>query len=227
MALSVIWMFYKGILRFNYPSHQQFPIQGIDISHHQGEINWNELATEDISFVFIKATEGGDYQDPKFQVNWTNAKSTKLAVGAYHFYRLCKSGTEQANNFIASVPKEEDNLPPAIDLELGGNCQSDKSDEEVIQDIQTYIDKVTAYYGQTPIIYATTEFYERYLNNQFIACPIWIRDIYSSPKLPDNRHWTFWQFANRGHLKGIDGYIDLNAFNGDKTTFQQLIRNGG
>jgi lysozyme len=207
MALSVILMFYKGILRFNYPSHQQFPIQGVDISHHQGDIDWNELTTEDISFIFIKATEGGDYKDPSFQVNWT------------------KSGAEQADNFISSVPKGEGNLPPAIDLELGGNCQSDKSDEEVIRDIQTYIDKVSAYYEQTPIIYATTEFYERYLNNQFIACPIWIRDIYSNPKLPDNRHWTFWQFANRGHLKGINGYIDLNAFNGDKTTFQSLIKN--
>ncbi|MDF7812236.1 GH25 family lysozyme [Hymenobacter sp. YC55] len=224
--MSVIVMFYKGLLRLNYPSYKEFPVQGIDISHHQGDINWDKLTNEKISFVFIKATEGGDYKDPKFQINWVNAKNAGLAVGAYHFYRLCKTGTEQADNFISTVPRNDGNLPPVIDLEFGGNCQTDKTDEIIIQEVQDYTDIVKEYYGQTPIFYVTIEFYEKYLQNRFTDYPIWIRDISTRPELPDRRSWVFWQFANRGHIEGIDGYVDLNVFNGDKIEFLKLIKKG-
>ncbi|UOQ64973.1 glycoside hydrolase family 25 protein [Hymenobacter volaticus] len=226
IIVSVAFMFYQGLLRLNYPSYEQFPIQGIDISHHQGDIDWNELTKDKISFVFIKATEGGDFKDPKFQANWANAKNTNLLVGAYHFYRLCKTGTEQANNFMSTVPKNDKNLPPVIDLELGGNCQTNKTDEQIIQEIQDYINIIKEHYGQAPIIYVTIEFYDKFLQNRFTDYPIWIRDIHSKPELSDKRSWTFWQFANRGHIKGINGYVDFNVFNGDKSKFQELIRKG-
>ena len=60
----------KGYIRFNYPSQKLYSVRGIDISHHQRDINWNLLAQEDIDFIFIKATEGGDFTDPKFKENW-------------------------------------------------------------------------------------------------------------------------------------------------------------
>lgn len=212
-------------MRFNYPSYEDFPVQGIDISHHQGNIDWVKLETENISFVFIKATEGGDFQDPRFYINWENAKKNSHSVGAYHFYRLCKTGIEQANNFIATVPKTS-SLPPVVDLEFGGNCQTNYSQDRLIQEIQDYLDVVTEYYGQIPIIYVTKDFYERLLINQFMDYPIWIRDIYGRPKLEDNRDWLFWQFSNRGRLNGIEGYIDLNVFKGDKEDFKKLIDGG-
>jgi lysozyme len=72
-------------------------------------------------------------------------------------------------------------------------------------------------------VFKTIEFYDRYLQNQFLQCPIWIRNIYSKPVLSDKRNWVFWQYANRGHLKGINGYVDLNVFNGNEIAFQKLI----
>lgn len=215
-SVFIPFLLYNGYLHFNYPSFKEFPIRGIDISHHQGNINWKELEKENISFIFIKATEGGNFKDPKFKENWDHAKSSKYAVGAYHFYSLCKTGTEQADNFIASVPKEPGSLPPVIDLEFGGNCKAEKSKDQVIREIQDYIDKMKDHYGEPPIIYVTTDFYTIYLINNFKECPIWIRDIYSKPKLPDNREWLFWQYANRGHLSGIKGFVDLNVYKGDR-----------
>ncbi len=225
LIIFTMVMFYKGYVRFNYPSYKEFPIQGIDISHHQGDIDWNKLRKENISFVFIKATEGGDFKDKKFQDNLENAKNNGLAVGAYHFYRLCKNGLEQADNFIQTVPKIK-SLPPVVDLEFDGNCQTNKAEEQIKREIQDFFDKLEKYYEQIPIIYATKEFYDKYLQNQFIDYPIWIRDIYKRPTLKDNRNWTFWQFANRGHLSGIEGYVDLNVFNGDKNQFEKLIKTG-
>ena len=123
IGLLLAHLLFVGQVRFNYPDKDEFPIVGIDVSHHQGVIRWEELRTEDISFVIVKATEGGDYKDPLFKTNWTKSKEEGYETGAYHFYRICKDGKEQAKNFIETVPNEPDNLPPTIDLEFGGNCK--------------------------------------------------------------------------------------------------------
>ena len=117
-------------------------------------------------------------------------------------------------------------MPPVIDLEFGGNCPTDKSQEQIIKEIQSYLNKVEDHYGRTPVIYATKEFYDEYLQNRFVDNPIWIRDVFGRPDLIDERNWTFWQFANRGHLKGIDTYVDINVFNGTKQDFDKF-KDGG
>ena len=205
---------YKGYIRFNYPDHDTFPIRGIDISHHQGIIRWDELKSENVSFVIIKATEGGDYKDPLFEQNWANSKKSGYKTGAYHFYRLCKNGKEQAENFIAAVPNQPDNLPPAIDLEFGGNCDTDKSHAQIQNEIQDFLTMLEDHYRKKPILYATREFYDEFVTAHFKAYPLWIRDIYRQPRLENGRYWSLWQFANRAHLNGIDTYVDLNVLNG-------------
>ncbi len=219
-----ILLLYRGIIRFNYPSSSEFPVKGIDISQHQGEIDWQKLKGEEISFVFIKATEGGDFKDPRFRENWAHAKDAGFLVSGYHFYRLCRNGIEQAENFISAVPRQMRAIPPAVDLEFGGNCETDRSSEQIISEIQEYIDRIEEHYGQKPIIYATEEFYDRYLQNQLNGCLIWIRDIYGKPKLKDGRKWSFWQYANRGYMKGIKGFVDLNVFNGSELDFEKIKR---
>lgn len=217
IAVSVLLavLIYDGRIRFNYPDKDEFPVWGIDISHHQGEINWDKLKEEDIDFVIIKATEGGDYTDPRFKDNWSNSKAQGYKTGAYHFYRLCKNGKEQAQNFIEVVPGNADDLPPAIDLEFGGNCKTEKSKEQIINEINDFLSILKAHYTKTPIIYVTKEFYDEFMIGELTEYPIWIRDIFWRPRLPDGRDWLIWQFANRGHLKGIDTYVDLNVLNGN------------
>ena len=221
VGLCGLLLFY-GIIRFNYPSLKAYPIRGIDISHHQGVINWQKLQNENIDFVFIKATEGGDFVDPTFYANWDSSLANGYVTGAYHFYRLCKTGKEQAANVIATVPRLKGCFAPAIDLEFGGNCSHGKSEKQIISEIQDFMNAIEKHYDQRPVIYATAEFYDTYLRNQFTDYPIWIRNIYRKPNLPDKRDWTFWQFANRAHLKGIDSYVDLNVMNGSQEDFMNL-----
>jgi lysozyme len=213
IGLLLAYLLFIGRIRFNYPDKDEFPIVGIDVSHHQGEIRWEELRTENISFVIVKATEGGDYKDPRFKKNWTKSKEEGYRTGAYHFYRVCKDGKEQAKNFIETVPSEPDNLPPTIDLEFGGNCKTDKTKDQIISEVNEFLDIVETHYKRRPIIYVTHEFYDEYMVDQFKDCPIWIRDIFKRPVLSDKREWLIWQFANRAHLKGIDMYVDLNVLN--------------
>ncbi|RAV98440.1 glycoside hydrolase family 25 protein [Pseudochryseolinea flava] len=214
IGICYAYLIFVGQLRFNYPDKDEFPIVGIDISHHQGKMNWAALRTEDISFVIIKATEGVDYKDPRFNTNWTMSKQQGYKTGAYHFYRICKNGKEQAANFIATVPNEDNNLPPTIDLEFGGNCKTDKSKAQILEEVNEFLQILESHYNKKPIIYVTHEFYDDYLVDEFTEYPIWIRDIFKRPVLRDKRDWLIWQFANRAHLNGIDMYVDLNVLNG-------------
>ncbi|MBL3658042.1 glycoside hydrolase family 25 protein [Fulvivirga sediminis] len=224
VAVMAAIFFYTGYLRFSYPSLEEYPIQGIDISHHQGNIDWEKLTKENMAFVFIKATEGGDYTDPKFVENWKNAQQQDIEVGAYHFYRLCRSGAEQASHFIATVPYNSNNLPPVVDLEFGGNCETDQSPEQLIREIDIFLASVEDHYHKKPIIYATQKFYDEYLQDQFSENPIWLRGIFGKPSLIDGRPWTFWQFANRGHLSGVETYVDINVFHGSENDFNELVK---
>jgi lysozyme len=66
------------------------PIQGIDVSYWQGDIDWLKVREAGVHFAFIKATEGGDHLDPKFLENWEGAKRVGIARGAYHFIYWCR-----------------------------------------------------------------------------------------------------------------------------------------
>lgn len=218
------FLFYKGFLRLNYPSFKEFPIQGIDISNHQGNIEWNEIDKTKVHFVYIKATEGGDFKDSKFQHNWKSAKSSNFPVGAYHFFTFCKSGKEQADNFINTVPIEKNSLPPVIDLEFGGNCKLNKSKQDVITEIEIFENLIYKTYNKKPILYVTEEFYNEFLIDNFLDNELWFRDVFKRPKIIGNRKWLIWQYANRAHLKGIKTYVDLNIFNGTENEFKELLK---
>jgi lysozyme len=202
---------YFGYVRFNYPSKARFPIRGIDISHHQGKIFWERLKKESIDFVIIKATEGGDYRDALFQKNLDSAGKYGYKVGVYHFYRFCTDYSRQVENFKIGIEYGRQDIPPTVDLEFGGNCKTDKSREQIISDVKMFLIEVEKIAKAKPNLYATFDFYDKYLRDDFREYPIWIRDLFHEPKLEGNRKWSIWQFANRGRLKGISGYVDMNT----------------
>ena len=86
------------------------------------------------------------------------------------------------------------------------------------------ITRVEKYYGQKPVLYVMYPYYEEYIKGRFEDCPIWIRDIVKHPSLSDVREWTFWQYCNRGHVEGIDTYVDLNCYSG---SLEELYAQGG
>lgn len=223
LGCIVLGLFYQGILRLNYPSTSNYPIQGIDVSHHQKDINWEQVHEQNIQFAFIKATEGGDFKDRKFMENWKRALAAGIDVGGYHFFTFCTSGREQAANFIATVPLNALALPPVIDVEFGGNCALTISEEAVLAELDTLQYLLEQKYQKRPIFYVTKAAYQQFLKGRFPAHGIWIRDIYGEPALED-REWLFWQYANRGNLKGIEGYVDLNVFGGNQEDYQLLLK---
>lgn len=220
-------LFDAGIVRFNYPSRERFPIQGIDVSRHQGTIDWPAVAaTGAVQFAYIKATEGGDFQDASFRENWVKAKQAGIARGAYHFFTLCRPGKDQAKNFLATVPREPGALPFAIDLEFGGNCGARPSAQALIAELADFLNEVRRVHPETPVFYVTYDFYDRYMKNnigQFPDHHLWLRNIFYEPAQKNCDRWRLWQFAHRGRLDGIAGPVDLNVFCGDRAAFVGLL----
>ncbi len=223
-----VLLLYHGVIWFQYPSKQIYPVRGVDVSAYQGEIDWETLAGEDIRFAFLKATEGSTFVDKKFSYNWENAHKTGLRVGAYHYLSFDSPGLSQAWNYINVVPKTEDMLPPVVDLELYGEYMkappSQEQTDKILGDLLAALEEA---YGLRPIIYATHKTYDLYLKGGYRNYDIWIRNVLFYPYLSDGRQWNFWQYSNRGRLDGYDGverFIDLNVFHGTVKEFEAYGR---
>ena len=199
-----------------------YRVHGIDISHYQGEINWKMLARTrqgqfPVHFVFMKATEGGDYPDDRFVANFDSARAHGFVRGAYHFYNPKTDANKQADFFISSVKLEPGDLPPVLDIEKKG-----KDIKKLQADLKVWLRRVEAHYGVKPIIYASYKFKTRYLNDSvFNTYPYWIAHYYVDSVRYEG-DWKFWQHTDVGTLPGIEEKVDLNVFNGGKSELDAL-----
>ena len=190
------------------PSKEIYPIRGIDISAHNGEIDFSRLANQGIDFAYIKATEGTDFIDRRFAENATALHRHGIAAGAYHFFRFDTDGELQAWNFIRALQGRNFLLPPAIDLEEWTNDPSISTHR-----VRTTLKALLAVMrdeGYTPLIYTNRDGYTRFVKGHLDEYPLWIASFTSSP-LPANEAFHIWQYTHRGRLEGISGHTDLNA----------------
>ncbi len=207
------------------PDISAYAVRGVDVSHHEGHIRWNQMKAAGISFAFIKATEGGGYVDDMFQANWQGASSVGIAKSAYHFYNFCKTGTEQADNFIKTVPREDGALPMVIDLEPSNDCAHMPAKPALLKDLTNFIGKVQAAYGLTPILYINPSIYNEYLLGTGADNKFWIADpSHAAPRMPDGKNWTFWQYAWHGTVAGLSSEVDLDVFNGGAQALSRLTQ---
>lgn len=207
--------------------HKKLPdgytIHGLDISHHQGDINWEVLTQSQenqppIRFIFIKATEGGDLLDTRFHTNFTQAKQKGFTCGAYHFYNPQTSPGRQAAFFIQNVTLSTGDLPPVLDIEKRGNKPLSTFQHEIL----TWLQKVEKHYQTKPIIYTSYRFKESYLNDSiFNTYPFWIAHYYVE-QVSYPHQWHFWQHTDNATIPGVQSLVDLNVFNGTESQFQEM-----
>ena len=223
---ALVW---NGIIILNEHHSNKYDIKGVDVSSYQGQIDWDVLASQNISFAFIKATEGSTFVDKNFAYNFEAAQKTALSVGAYHFFSYDSSGITQAENFINTVIPFEGMLPPVVDVEFYGDKEKNPpAREQVSEQLKVMLDLLEKHYHQKPIIYATEKSYQLYLANDYQEYDIWIRNVISKPDLSDDREWVFWQYTNRDRLDGYQGeekYIDVNVFNGTVEEYFEYLKN--
>ena len=221
---ALVWALWTGRAE---PPQTSRHLTGVDVSRYQGEIDWAALKGDRVSFAFIKATEGGDWVDPKFQGNWIGARRAGVMRGAYHFFTLCRDPEVQAAHFLETVGDMGGALLPALDAEHMGPCREGPTLPDVGEAVAQFLDAVHAEIGIRPVIYTTREFYEAHLTAPGLQAErYWLRSLYREPGYGP-ADWIFWQYSGRGRRRGVRGPIDLNAFKGDKADLEGLLVPGG
>ena len=202
----------RGWLRFNDPSERDHPVLGIDVSHHQGVVDWRPLPAAGVRFAFIKSSEGETLKDLRFAANAAAAAAAGIAWGPYHFFTFCTPGASQARNFRATAASLPRDLPPVVDIEFVGNCRSWTSLSDVRRELTIFLERVEADFGEPAILYVTREAEERLLAGAFPGFARWPRSVLGRPSPDTWSEWTFWQFADNGRLPGISGPVDLDVY---------------
>lgn len=205
-AQSMPFYTHKGNINTKYK-------EGIDVSHYQGTIDWQRVVrSTNISYVYLKATEGANYVDDTYRRNLTEARRAGLSVGSYHFYRASVSPQEQFNNIVRNIKPAEQDLVPIIDIEHRGNV----SEEQFIRDLTELIKKVEQYYGKKPLLYSYQNFYNRHFLGLFRHYH-WMIAKYQteSPVLLDGRDYIMWQYTSKGSIDGIKGHVDRSRIMGN------------
>ena len=194
------------------PDRERFPVRGIDVSHHQGPVDWKLVRASGQSFAFIKASEGADFRDTRFEENWRAARAAGLVTGAYHYFTFCAPGLLQAENFLAVAPRDGLALPPAVDVEYTGNCTGWEDLADVRRELHAFIRHSEAQLGHSLLLYTSEEVWRDLVPPELHQHSYWLRSLWGQPG--EDLDWRFWQYSDTGTVPGVRGAVDLNVFAG-------------
>lgn len=199
---------------------REYPISGIDVSSHNGDIDFGQVAADSITFVYIKASEGSDFRDSRFHANCDSAGHAGLKVGAYHFFRKNGNGTAQARNFLDAVAGKMLDLPLVIDVEDWGNVKAERA--AVVHNLREMVAALEAH-GCRVMIYTNKDGYRNYIGDHFSHLDLWLC-TFKHPREVTEYNWTILQYSHWGNVAGAIGDIDLNVFNGDSLQWEAWLR---
>jgi len=194
---------------------------GIDISHYQGKVDWNEMRTSHhpIEYIFIRATMGISGKDQRFKENWKKAKQHNYIRGAYHYYRPNENSTKQFENYKSTVKIEGGDFIPILDIEK----ESKLGRENLREGVLNWLKLAEQEYGVKPMIYTGLKFYQYILKGYVDEYPLWIA-AYSGKHRLKNEKWTFHQFTEKVKVKGIKTTVDGNDFNGEIEDLKKMCK---
>ena len=232
-----------------------YEIHGIDVSHHNGRIDWNKVAQSGISFAYMKATEGGSFVDKRFKFNWSESGRVGIRRGAYHYLNLCRSADSQFRHIVANVPKTPGMLPIALDVEpnavgvvppggspterwrkkFGFRFDKPKYTVNNIEDARASLlelgNRLEKHYGTTPVIFGISESCRLFIDSRFSKFNVWLSQhkegTLNDVELPGKVPWTIWQYTPKGKLEGVTGAVDRNVFFGSKEAFHEFATQKG
>ena len=183
-------------------------VTGIDISHHQGDIDCKKVkkAQPNLAFVYVKCSEGKSYVDPKFKVNAKGASAQGYKVGAYHYFRMTSSVHDQFKNFKAQMDAVHIDLIPMVDVERDDG----KSRKELQDSLQVLLNLLETEYGKRPMIYGTNRSYNELCAPEFSHYPLYIgRYGKNKPVVTGPSHCTIWQYTENARIPGIPKPVDM------------------
>ncbi len=201
------------------PDISGYEVKGVDISAHNGKVDFEKLKASGIDFVFMKASEGTDFRDKSFIDNYDRAQAAGLPVGVYHFFRYDRDGLAQAMNLYGALKGRVPVLGVVIDLEDEGNPVEGDTDT-ILSNLSDMIDYLNLR-GLTVMFYTNKDGYNRFLRRDYVGYTLWICSFSDEPI---DAEWRFWQYSHSGKVNGVPGEVDLNLFNGSRQEWDAYLK---
>lgn len=204
-------------------------VNGIDVSHWQGTINWSQVYNAGYRFAFVKASSGDSEPpqiiDDQFDQNMVGGHNAGILMGAYHFaYPEYNSATAEAQFFVSVVGDymTEGYLRPVLDLEddVDSNSYPSRMGKTALSAwVNEFMITVQNLTGVEPLLYVNSNYANNYLDDSTNQYDLWIAHWTYNPNTSPNTgiwtNWDFWQYSDQGSIAGISGNVDLDLFKGD------------
>lgn len=220
LAGACWWAWHRYMSTPPYVDPERFPVKGLDLSAHNGYANLNAAAAEGYEFVWLKSSEGVSFRDENFVLNYQKARHAGMRVGAYHYFRFDRDGIEQAVNFLNAVGRRHLDLGLAIDVEEQGNARGVPVDS-VKARLQLMVEYLNMA-GHRVTLYSNRAGWEKYLMPEFEGMPLWICSFNDENAMSGD--WTYWQHNHRGKVAGVRGDVDINAYSGSRSQWEDEMR---
>ncbi|WP_404338370.1 GH25 family lysozyme [Sphingomonas sp. MMS12-HWE2-04] len=192
------------------PRVSDFPIQGVDVSADDGAIDWWASKKSGVSFVYARATSGASYRDPQFAESWRLAGEAGLKRGALHVYSLCQSALAQAGNFVSTVPRVDDQLPPALLLDFDSACAARPGRNQVLAEIEALAKAIETHSERKVVLKVSKAFEAEYRVSEGTTRPLWSRQAFFPPWYLA-RNWTMWQASGFRRIEGADRPVNWDV----------------
>lgn len=197
-------------------------VHGIDVSHYQGRIDWDEVAKDPkVSYVYLKATEGTGYIDDTYSYNFQACKRVGLKVGSYLFFRPNLSAKAQFDLFVSQVDTKKQDLLPLVDVEVVKGVSTSVLQTRLLE----LCELLEKEYGKKPLIYTGRNFYNKYIhgNSRLRAYKFFIASYsFDEPSLYGDDEYLMWQYTSTGRVRGIRGDVDMSRLVG-RTTMRDIM----
>ena len=185
-------------------------MKGIDVSLHNGNINWSAVKNSGVEVVIIKATEGVDYVDNMVNQHYNGAKSVGLNIGFYHFMSEKTSPTRQAEDFYNCIKDKSYNVIPCLDIEVNNYG---RSTAEITDRCLEFLNRFKELSGIDCMIYTGTYFGIDNLDGRIKGYKGWIAHYGVNQPMETGFPLVGHQYTETGHVNGIGGNVDMNNFN--------------
>ena len=182
--------------------------KGIDISHHQGNIDFDKLKGN-IDFAMVRTSYGAFYEDRMYKVNIKGLEKVKIPYGLYHFSyaKDIEDAKKEALNFIKLIKNYNPTYPVVIDIEYS-NRTADVSNN-TLNDIAYTFCTMLEDAGYYVMIYANLNYFNNKLNDKRLdRFDKWLAEWKNKPTY--NKNFGIWQYSSEGKIPGINGNVDLN-----------------
>lgn len=192
------------------PSRDSYPVQGVAITSANGPADWRTLRAEGADFAYIRASAGATDRDTAFEDNLTGARDAGIRYGAMHEYSLCAPASDQATLFIATVPRDEAMLPPAVRLDLTPGCSRRPDSATVLSELNIFLNLIEAHLGKPALIRVSPQFEDIYRVGKGINRTLWLEGNFFAPSYAE-RPWVIWAASDIRRVDGVETAVEWDV----------------